>query len=161
MMILASEQNFRCTTLEKSWIEKTTDKRSFRLVSDRFYSPFLVNLLLCKNLFKISRTFSPPPPPNRRPLARLLIWSMRKILLKMKTNNEISFLMILIEYTGWSKSHVTEKKWNISITARLNGLIFLPKIETCSHSKSIRTRSVRPFVKYHYWPQQENFTFYR
>jgi len=65
----------------------------------------------------------------------------------------------MLKYTGWSKSHDTEKKWNISITARPNGLIFLPRIETCSHSKSIRTRSVRSFVKYDYRPQQENFTF--
>jgi hypothetical protein len=73
--------------------------------------------------------------------------------------NDLLAEILNCEHTGWSKSHVTEKKWNISITARPNGLIFLPRIDTCSHSKSIRTRSVRSFVKYDYQPQQENFTF--
>ena len=52
--------------------------------------------------------------------------------------------------TGWPKSHVTQKKLNIYTTARPNGFIFLPRIEACSHSKSIRARLVRTFVKYHY-----------
>ncbi len=36
---------------------------------------------------------------------------------------------------------------------------FLSRIELGSHSKSIRIRLVRTFVKYHCWPQQENLTF--
>ncbi len=62
-------------------------------------------------------------------------------------------------YTGWPISQVTEKKLNISITARSNGLIFLPRIEACLHSKSIRIRLVRTFAKDHYRPEQEKFTF--
>ena len=51
-----------------------------------------------------------------------------------------------------------KKQSNISVTTRANGLIFLPLVEACSHSKSIRTRLVITFINDHYWPQQENFT---
>jgi hypothetical protein len=65
--------------------------------------------------------------------------------------------LILLENTEWPKSRYTEKKLNISITARPNGLIFLSIQEACSHSKSIRTRLARTFVKYHYWPKTRKF----
>jgi len=46
-----------------------------------------------------------------------------------------------------------KKNLNISITARPNRLIFIPRIAACSRSKSIRTRLVRTFAEYHYWSQ--------
>jgi len=51
-------------------------------------------------------------------------------------------------HTACAISKETQKKLNSSITARPNGLIFLPRIEAYSHSKSIRTRLVRSCVKY-------------
>ena len=71
---------------------------------------------------------------------------------------KLIFCLIVERYIGCPISNSTKKKLNISVTARSNGLIFLPRIEACSHSKSIRTRLMRTFVKYHCWPQQENFT---
>jgi hypothetical protein len=59
----------------------------------------------------------------------------------------------------WSKSHDIKKKLNISTTALANGLIFLPIIGTCSHFKPIWTKLERAYIKYHKWPQQNNFTF--
>ena len=47
------------------------------------------------------------------------------------------------------KSRNREKKLNISITARPNGFIFLPRIEACSHFRSIQTRLMGTFAKYH------------
>jgi len=63
------------------------------------------------------------------------------------------------KYRMAQKSFYREKNLNISITALPNGLIFLPRIEACLHSKSIRTRLMKTFVNYHYWRQQKNFTF--
>ena len=59
---------------------------------------------------------------------------------------------------GCPVSNSTKKNFNISVTARPNRLIFFPRIEAYSHSKSMRTKLVRSFVQYHYWPQWENFT---
>ncbi len=67
--------------------------------------------------------------------------------------------ILLISCAEWPKSHVTEKRSNISVTARTNGLIFLPIIKTCSQFISIRIRLERTFVKYHYWLKQKNLTF--
>jgi hypothetical protein len=68
--------------------------------------------------------------------------------------------LTLSDYTGWPKSHFTQKKWNISIMAQANELIFSPVIEACTSFISIKTCLGRPFVKYHYWPQQEKFYFF-
>ena len=54
---------------------------------------------------------------------------------------------------GCPISNPTEKKLNISITARSNGLIFSPRIEACVHFKSMRTRLMRTIAKYNYGVQ--------
>ena len=64
----------------------------------------------------------------------------------------------LIPNTGWPKSHFTEKKLNISVTTRANGLIFLPIIKACSYFISIKIRLKRTFLMYHYRLQQKNVT---
>jgi hypothetical protein len=69
---------------------------------------------------------------------------------------ELNFSLII--YTWWAKSQVTEKKLNISITARAKELVFLSMIKACSSFISIRTCLEKPFAKYHYWSQHKNFT---
>ncbi len=51
-------------------------------------------------------------------------------------------------HTGCAISTETQKNLNSSITTGAKELIFSPKIEAHSHSKSIRTRLVRSCVKY-------------
>ncbi len=63
------------------------------------------------------------------------------------------------DYTGWPKSHATEKKSNISVMVRANAPIFLPLVKACWHSISIKARLETTFFKYHYWLQQKHLTF--
>jgi hypothetical protein len=71
--------------------------------------------------------------------------------------------LVLVVYicpcTGWPKSRFTDKKLNISLTARANQLIFLSAIEACPRFISIKKYLERPFIKYRYWLQEQNFTF--
>jgi len=62
--------------------------------------------------------------------------------------------------TGCPKINSLKVNSYISVKARANVLIFLPVIETCTKFISINTCLGRPFVKYHYWPQQKKFYFF-
>jgi hypothetical protein len=64
----------------------------------------------------------------------------------------------VILYRVAQKSRYRKKSDN-SIMNQANELILLSMIEAYSSFISIMTSLRRPFVKYHYWLQQENFTF--
>ncbi len=68
-----------------------------------------------------------------------------------------------IHHTGRPESHVRRKEQNFEChhyDSTKRAQFFLPRIEVCSYSKSIRTRLVTTFVKYYYRPHQENFYFF-
>ena len=68
-------------------------------------------------------------------------------------------LIWTIKYRVVQKSHYRENTEYLYNGSTKRAPFFLPRIEACSHSKFIRARLVRTFVTYHYWLQQENFTF--